>query len=201
MEARIGVFLCNCGGTVKNIDFDTVVKKITKSPGVSCVNLSFDLCLEEGKKKMLSFINKENIESVVVAGCSPEFQEHMFREVLRKAGLNGHLLSMANIREQCSWAHEGDVTEKAVELVKMAINRTRLLQPVEKKELPVNKEVLVVGGGFSAGNAAPQLSRAGFWATPVEKKAGLGGGAKKLGRFYGFYPGSPLNAVEKEKNI
>lgn len=201
MEARIGVFLCNCGGTIKNIDFDTVVKKITKSPGVSCVNLSFDLCLEEGKKKMLSFINKENIESVVVAGCSPEFQEHMFREVLRKAGLNGHLLSMANVREQCSWAHEGDVTEKAVELVKMAINRTRLLQPVEKKELPVNKEVLVVGGGFSAGNAALQLSRAGLRTTLLEKKAVLGGGPKRLESFYGFDPGSTISAVEKDKNI
>ncbi len=201
MEAKIGVFLCNCGGAIKNIDFDTVVKKITKSPGVSCVNLSFDLCLEEGKKKMLSFINKENIERVVVAACSPEFQEHMFREVLKKAGLNGHLLSMANIREQCSWAHEGDVTEKAVELVKMAINRTRLLQPVEKKELPVNKEVLVVGGGFSAGNAALQLSRAGLRTTLLEKEAVLGGGPKRLESFYGFDPGSTISAVEKDKNI
>src|SRR4030065_1666216 len=169
MEAKIGVFLGNCGGAIKNIDFDAVVKKITKSPGVSCVNLSFDLCLEEGKKKIVFFINKENIESVVVAACSPEFQEHMFREVLKKAGLNGHLLSMANIREQCSWAHEGDVTEKAVELVKMAINRTRSLQPVEKKEVPVNKEVLVVGGGFSAGNAALHLFRACFLALPHGK--------------------------------
>src|SRR4030065_2783287 len=101
MEAKIGVFLGNCGGAIKNIDFDAVVKKITKSPGVSCVNLSSDLCLEEGKKKMLSFINKENMESVVVAGCSPEFQEHVVREVLKKAGLKGHLLPMANSREEC----------------------------------------------------------------------------------------------------
>src|SRR4030042_5510642 len=142
METKIGVFLCNCGGAIKNIDFDTVVRKISRPPGGGYVNLSFDLCLEEGKKKMLSCINKENIERVVVAACSPEFQEHMFREVLKKAGLNGHLLSMGNIREQCSWAHEGDVTEKAVELVKMAINRTRSLQPVEKKEVPLDREVL-----------------------------------------------------------
>ena len=180
------MFLCNCGGAIKNIDFDTVVKKIAKFPGVSCVNLSSDLCLEEGKKKMLSCINKENIERVVVAACSPEFQEHMFREVLEKAGLNGHLLSMANIREQCSWAHEGDVTEKAVELVKMAINRTRLLQPVEKKELPVNKEVLVVGGGFSAINAALQLSRVGLRTTLLEKECRLGRWAWKIGELLWF---------------
>ncbi len=201
METKIGVFLCNCGGAIKNIDFDTVVRKITKFPGVSCVNLSFDLCLEEGKKKMLSCINKENIERVVVAACSPEFQEHMFREVLKKAGLNGHLLSMANIREQCSWAHEGDVTEKAVELVKMAINRTRSLQPVEKKELPVNREVLVVGGGFSAINAALQLSGVGLRTTLLERERVLGGGSGKSESFYGFGPGSMISAVEGDKNI
>ena len=118
METRIGVFLCNCGGAIKNIDFDAIAKKVAKLPGVTCVNLSSVLCLEEGRKKMLSSIQEENIERVVVAACSPEFSEHIFREVLERSGLNGHLLSMANIREQCSWAHEGDVTEKAVELVK-----------------------------------------------------------------------------------
>src|SRR4030042_6148099 len=168
METRIGVFLCNCGGAIKNIDFDAAVKKVAEFPGVTSVNLSPNLCLEEGREKMISRIREENIEKVVVAACSPEFQEHIFREVLEKAGLNGHLLAMANIREQCSWAHEGDVTAKAVELIEMAVNRVRSLQPMEKKELPVNKEVLVVGGGFSAINAALQLSRLGLRATLLE---------------------------------
>jgi len=201
METKIGVFLCNCGGAIKNIDFDAVVKKIAKFPGVSCVNLSSNLCLEDGKKKMISCIKEGDIEKVVVAACSPEFEEHSFREVLEKAGLNEYLVSMANIREQCSWAHEGDVTEKAVELVKMAVNRARLLQPVEKKELPVNKEVLVVGGGFSAINAALQLSRVGLRTTLLEKEAVLGAGPGKLESFCGFDPSSMISAVEGDKNI
>lgn len=201
METKIGVFLCNCGGAINNIDFDAAVKKVAKFPGVTCVNLSSNLCLEEGKEKMISCIRGENIERVVVAACSPEFQEHIFREVLEKAGLNGHLLSMANIREQCSWAHDGDVTEKAVELVKMAVNRSRLLQPVEKKELPVNREVLVVGGGFSASNTALQLSRVGLRTTLLEKEAVLGAGTEELESFYGFDTGSMISAVEVDKNI
>jgi len=201
METKIGVFLCNCGGAIKNIDFDAAVKKVAKFPGVTCVNLSSDLCLEEGKKKMISCIRGENIERVVVAACSPEFQEHILREVLEKAGLNGHLLSMANIREQCSWTHDGDVTEKAVELVKMAVNRVRLLQPMEKKELPVNREVLVVGGGFSASNTALQLSRVGLRTTLLEKEAVLGAGTEELESFYGFDTGSMISAVEVDKNI
>ena len=201
METKIGVFLCNCGAAIKNIDFDAVAEEVAKSPGIACVNLSSDLCLEEGRKKMLSRIKEGNIERVVVAGCSPEFSEHIFREVLEESGVNGNLLSMANIREQCSWAHEGDVTEKAVELVKMAVNRVRLLQPVEKKELAVNKEVLVVGGGFSAISAALQLSRIGLRTTLLEEEAVLGDRPGKLESFYGVDPGAAIGAVEGDRNI
>ncbi len=201
METRIGVFLCNCGLAIKNIDFDTVARGVAKIPGVGCVNLSSDLCLEGGRKGMLSWIKEENIDRVVVAACSPEFSEHIFREVLEKGGLNGNLLSMANTREQCSWAHEGDVTEKAVELVKMAVNRARSLQPVEKKELAVSNEVLVVGGGFSAISAALQLSRIGLRTTLLEEQAVLGDGLGKLERFYGCDPSLVISAAERDRNI
>ena len=108
---------------------------------------------------------------------------------------------MANIREQCSWAHDRDVTEKAVELVKMAVNRVRLLQPVEKKELPVNKDVLVVGGGFAAVNTALQLSRVGLRTTLLEEEAVLGAGIGELKSFYGFDTSSMIGAVERDDNI
>ena len=201
MEAKTGVLLCNCGRAIKNIDFDLVTGKVAKFPGVAWVNLSSDLCLEEGREKMLSLIKEGNIDRVVVAACSPEFGEPLFREAMEKAGRNGNLLSMANIREQCSWAHEGDVTEKAVELVKMAVNRVQTLQPVEKKQLPVNKGVLVVGGGFSAINTALQLSRIGLRATLLEKEAVLGDGPAELGSFYGFDPSATISAVETDRNI
>jgi heterodisulfide reductase subunit A len=201
MKTKIGIFICNCGGTLNNIDFDAVVKKVAELPGVTSIKLSSNLCLEEGKKKMLSCIKKENIDRVVVAACSPEFSEHIYREVLEKTGLNGHLLSIANIREQCSWAHEGDVTEKSVELIKMAVNRVRMLQPLEKKEFPVNKEVLVIGGGFSAINTALQLSRVGLRTTILEKEAILGDGSGRLENFYGFDPNTMISAVEGDRNI
>jgi heterodisulfide reductase subunit A-like polyferredoxin/coenzyme F420-reducing hydrogenase delta subunit len=201
MGTRIGVFLCNCGGALKNIDFDPAVKEIAGFPDVASVNLSSDLCLEEGRERMLSHIRKESIERVVVAGCSPEFKEHLLREVLEKAGLNRHLLSTANIREQCSWAHEGDVTGKAVELVKMAVNRVRLLQPLEKKELPVSREVLVVGGGFSGMSVALQLSRVGLRTTLLQREAALGEGTGGLEGFYGVDRGTMVGAARADKNI
>lgn len=201
MKTKIGVFICNCGGSINNIDFDAAGAKVAKAPDVTCVKSISNLCLEEGKKKMLSCIKKENIDRVVVAACSPDFQEHFFRQVLENAGLNGHLFSMANIKEQCSWAHEGDVTVKAVELIKMAVNRARLLQPVKKKKFPVNKEVLVVGGGFAAINAALQLSRAGLRTTLLEGEAVLGSETGELGSLCGFDISSMMSEVEGDENI
>jgi heterodisulfide reductase subunit A-like polyferredoxin len=201
METKIGVFLCNCGGAIQNIDFDVAAKEIERFPGVTYVNLSSDLCLEEGRRKMLSRIKEENIERVVVAACSPEFTEHIFQQVLEKSGLNGHLLSMANIREQCSWVHEGDITEKAVELVKMAVNRVRSLQPIDKKEVSVIRDVLVIGGGFSGINAAIKLSQLGLQTTLLEKEAVLGAGIEGLESLYGFNPSSIISTVEGDRNI
>jgi len=201
METGVGVFLCNCGGGIRNIDFDTAAAELARIPGVSCVNLNSDLCLEAGNDKLISCIKKENIDRVVVAACSPEFKEHVFQQALENAGLNHHLLSMANIREQCSWAHEGDVTRKAVELVKMAINRARLLQPLEEKELPVERDVLVVGGGFSAINAGLRLSLAGLRTTLLENAAALGSGTQELEGFYGFDMSSMVGAAERDESI
>ena len=201
MEKRIGVFICNCGETLNNIDFDAVVKKVSEFPGVTSIKLISTLCFEEGKKKMLSCIKKENIDRVVVAACSPEFKEHVFRQVLENAGLNAHLFSMANIKEQCSWAHEGDVTGKAVELINMAVNRTRLLQPVKKKKFSVNRKVLVVGGGFAAINASLQLSRAGLRTTLMQREAILGAGTAEVESLCSFNINSMVSEVEGDENI
>ncbi len=186
---------------MKNIDFDAVAEKVARMPGVTCVNLVSHLCLDEGREKMIASIREENLDRVIVAACSPEFKEHIFRQALEDAGLNGHLLAMANIREQCSWAHEGDVTEKAVELIKMATNRARLLQPLERKELPVNREVLVIGGGFSAIDTALHLSRLGLRTTLLEKEAVLGTGTGEWQSLHGFDNSSMTAAVEGDRNI
>ncbi|MBW2031791.1 MAG: CoB--CoM heterodisulfide reductase iron-sulfur subunit A family protein, partial [Deltaproteobacteria bacterium] len=201
METKIGVFICNCSGTLSNIDFDAAIRKVAELPDVTSIKFISPLCLEEGKKKMLSCIKEENIEKVVIAACSPEFKEHVFREVLENAGLNGHLFSMANIREQCSWVHEGDVTGKVVELIKMAVNRTRLLQPVKRNNFSVNREVLVIGGGFEAINAALQLSRVGLRTTLLAREAVLGAGTAELGSLCGFNINAMVMEVEGGDNI
>ena len=201
MEPRIGVFICDCGGSIKNIDFSLAGEKVAKSSNVAFVDLISDFCLKEGKEKMSSSLRAKNIDRVVVAACSPESKRYVFQQVLEGAGLNGHLLSVVNIREQCSWAHGGDVTEKALQLIQMGVNRARLLKPIEKKEVPLNKEVLVVGGGFSGMSSAIQLSRLGLRTILLERESALGGRNRDLEDLYGLKTNSMIKGIEGDKNI
>jgi heterodisulfide reductase subunit A2 len=198
---KVGVFFCNCGGAIKNIDFDAALGEVARLPGVTAVNLDSSLCLEEGRTRMISSIKNEKMERVVVAGCSPVLGRCVFEEMLEKAGLNRHLISMANIREQCSWVHDGDVTAKAVELVKMALNRARLLQPVESRDTAVSQEVLVAGSGFAALNTALQLSRLGLRTTVLEEGPVLRAGSEEPAPLYGMDASSMVAEVEADKNI
>jgi heterodisulfide reductase subunit A len=207
MELRIGVFLCDCGKSLANIDFPRVMVATEKCPDVVHVGLSSDLCLREGIEVMLSNIKGKGISRVVIAACSPELKEAAFRKALEETGLNPNLLSMANIREQCSWAHDGDVTQKAVDLIGMAVEKARFLKPLEKTEIPVNKDVLVVGGGFSGMKAALGLSNLGFTTTLIESGSALGGKLDEFEGFYGFKTnpretlGLIRKAVEESRDI
>jgi len=90
---------------------------------------------------------------------------------------------MANIREQCSWVHRDDsqaATEKAKDLVRMAVAKARLLQPWKEPEIKVNPNVLVIGGGVSGLSSALSLADLGFKIRLVEKEAELGGMLKSL---------------------
>ena len=207
MPVKIGIFLCDCGGRLRNIDFPKIRENLAKLEDIAFVEISHNLCLEEGEKAMSSRILKEKADRVVIAACSPELCEDKFMKLLEELGLNPNLLSLANIREQCSWAHEGDITEKALELIRMAVNKARLLQGVERGKVPVNKEVLVVGGGFSGMKSALELSQFGIRTTIVERESTLGGKLKGLEGFYRLATStkemfsSMTRAIEEDKNI
>jgi len=114
----------------------------------------------------------------VVASCSPRLHEPTFRNCLIEAGLNPYLLEMANIREQCSWVHSTDreaATEKAKDIVKMAVSRARLLKPQQEREIPVTDAVLVVGGGIAGIQASLDIADAGHMVYLVEKQPSIGG--------------------------
>jgi heterodisulfide reductase subunit A len=132
---------------------------------------------------MKEIIEKENLNRVIVAACTPRTHEPLFQETLRDTGLNKYLFEMANIRNQCSWVHASEkeeATEKAMDLVRMAVAKAQLICPLPQPTISVDNRALVVGGGVSGMAAALGLADQGFQTYLIEKSGELGGHALGL---------------------
>jgi heterodisulfide reductase subunit A2 len=140
-------------------------------------------CSDTTLGEIRDIIHENRLNRVVVASCSPRTHEPLFRETLREAGLNPYLFELANIRDQASWVHADNpeaATEKAKDLVRMAVARAKLLRPLKKSTLEVNQSGLVIGGGLSGMTAALALADQGFLTHLVERAETLGGNLRDL---------------------
>ncbi len=181
---KIGVFVCNCGINIGGIADVPAVREYAKTlPYVVHVEDNLFTCSQDTQEKMKRVIKEKDINRVVVASCSPRTHEPLFQETIRDAGLNKYLFEMANIRDQNTWVHMSDpkaATDKAKDLVRMAVAKAALLEPLEQIMLQVNPSVLVVGGGIAGMEAALGAAEQGFNAYLVEKSSVLGGVARRL---------------------
>nr|MDO8080070.1 CoB--CoM heterodisulfide reductase iron-sulfur subunit A family protein [Candidatus Freyarchaeota archaeon] len=185
-ETRIGCYVCHCGLNIAGVvDVEKVSEATGKLPGVVISRHYVYMCSEPGQEMIKRDIKEHNLNRVIVASCSPQMHEPTFRSVVENGGINRYLFEMANLREQCAWAHSkdpGKATEKAKDLLRMAVAKARLLQPLERREVQVKPKTLVVGGGITGIQAALELSNRGFGAYLVEKSPYLGGRVTQLNR-------------------
>ena len=183
-EPRIGVYVCHCGLNIAGtVDVAAVADYARTLPDVVVARHYQYMCSEPGQEMIKRDIREHNLNRVVVAACSPIMHEPTFRRVLEEAGLNRYLLEMVNLREQCSWCHShepGKATEKARDLIRMAVARARLLEPLEVRKAPVEPAVLVIGGGIAGIQAALSVARRGFKAYLLEEQPFLGGNVARL---------------------
>ncbi|MCK4389450.1 MAG: CoB--CoM heterodisulfide reductase iron-sulfur subunit A family protein, partial [Desulfobacterales bacterium] len=183
-DPRIGVFVCDCGINIGGVvDVPEVVEYARTLPGVVYAEENLFTCSQDTQENMKQVIQRERLNRVVVASCSPTTHEELFQETLREASLNKYLLEMANIRNQCSWVHYQDpaaATEKSKDLVRMAVARARLMQSLPQPTVPVDDKALVIGGGISGMMAALSLADQGFRTYLVEQSKELGGNALQL---------------------
>jgi heterodisulfide reductase subunit A-like polyferredoxin len=209
-EARVGVFVCNCGINIGGVVDVPAVKEYAASlPNVVFSDENLFTCSQDTQEKIKEKIIEEKLNRVVVASCSPKTHAPMFMETLEACGLNKYLFEMANIRNQDSWVHANNpdiATEKAKDLVRAAVARAATLTPLHGKVIPVNKKALVIGGGIAGMNAALDLARQGFESTIIEKASEAGGMARKLhhtieGADIRAYLGRLIEAVDGEDKI
>jgi heterodisulfide reductase subunit A len=178
-DLRIGVFVCNCGLNIAGtVDCESVAEYASNLPDVvHSVDLLF-ACSDDGQNTIKQAIREKKLNRVVVASCTPRTHEPVFRACIEEAGLNRYLYDQVNIREHCSWVHmdEKDLaTMKAQELVGMAVERVKYLEPLERRSVDVIKSAAVLGGGVAGISAALDLANAGFETHLIESRPTIGG--------------------------
>ena len=176
--ARVGVFVCWCGSNIaRTVDVQRVAEAARRIPGVVFSTDYKYMCSEPGQTMVRDAIREHRLDRVVVASCSPRLHEPTFQRCIAEAGLNPYLVEMANIREHCSWVHQDReaATEKAIDLVRMAVAKARRDFPLFRNEIPITKRALVIGGGVAGIQAALDIADAGYPVTLVERTPSIGG--------------------------
>ncbi len=175
----IGVYICHCGSNIAGtIDVEDVRRHAEKLKDVAVARDIQFACGDAGQEQIKNDIKEYKLDRVVMTACSPRLHTVTFRRVLEQAGLNPHLIEMVNIREQGSWVHAdkpGLATQKAKDLVAMGVAKVALLSPLERKTLPANRDVLVIGAGVAGIEAALTLAGMGVKVRLVEKEPAIGG--------------------------
>ena len=187
-QPKIGVFVCDCGLNIAGtVDVPQLAEFAKTLPDVAVVMENRYTCADPGQSEIREAIAEHNLNRVVVAACSPKMHEPTFRKTCQDAGLNPFLFEMANIREMCSWCHPGnkqEATDKAKEIIRMAIAKSRLLAPLTFFQVPVTNKAMVIGGGVSGINAALDMANMGYKVYLVERDESIGGHMAALNKTF-----------------
>jgi heterodisulfide reductase subunit A2 len=186
-QPRIGVFVCHCGANIANkVNVFDVAEYASKLDNVAFATEYKFMCSDPGQDLIRKSIKEHNLNRVIVASCSPLMHEPTFRGVTSEGGLNPFFFQMTNIREQVSWVTKDPelATKKAKTLIAAAVKRVALHEALERKEVPVRPEVLIVGGGIAGIHAALTYANSGKKVYLVEKEASVGGHMSMLDKTF-----------------
>ncbi|MBM4354692.1 MAG: CoB--CoM heterodisulfide reductase iron-sulfur subunit A family protein [Deltaproteobacteria bacterium] len=194
-EARIGVFVCHCGTNIGGVvDVKGVAEYAATLPNVVYAGNFLYSCSTDTQEIIKQLIKEHNLNRVIVSACTPRTHEPLFQNTLREGGLNPFLFEMANIRDQCSWVHMNEpqlATKKSRDLVRMAVAKARLIEPLSAGSKAIFRDALVIGGGVAGLTAALGLADQGFVTHLVEKSDRLGGKLRRIGHLLDGTPTAP----------
>jgi len=186
--ARIGVFICHCGTNIAGtVDIPRVLEAAQQMPMVAHAEENEYNCSEPGQAAIRAAIEEHRLNRVVIAACSPRMHENTFRRTVAAAGVNPYLLEISNLREHCSWVHSNGkeaATEKAIELVKMAVAKVARQEELFPSQIPITKRTLVIGGGIAGIQAALDVANAGHEVVMVEREPTIGGRMAQLDKTF-----------------
>lgn len=178
MIERIGVFLCACGDNIGGVvDLAALGVELEGIPDIEFVAQHNLLCAPDGKAAFVEKMTEHGASHAVVVACSPKDHESDFQECMERSGTNKYLLQMANVREHCAWVtRDKDAAyAKARAMVTAAIERVRLHEVLEEKEIECLSNLVVIGGGVAGIEAALAVAQSGREVTLIDSAPSIGG--------------------------
>jgi quinone-modifying oxidoreductase, subunit QmoB len=178
MADKLAVYICTGYGIAEALDVEAL-KRVAAAEGKAELVQEIGGCEPGDLDKLRAELAAEGVTRLVLAGPSPRFYA--------RTSLPPELLvDYANIREQVAWVMEPgheDTQMMAEDNLRMALARVRKMVPLTPGEggQPINRDILVVGGGVAGLTAALECAETGFQVRLVEKDV-LGGFARKLWR-------------------
>ena len=175
-DLRIGVFLCGCVKNISNvINIKNVIKRVEKLLDVVHVVDEEYLCSEEMLNGIKEDIKRHNLNRLVIAACQPKSNlVSMFNITFYEARLNPYLDEWVNIREQCAWVHSDEprkATEKAIDLIGMAVAKSRLAEPLRLPLPQVDNDKCISCGvcELICPFGAVELHKSGAYSTRIDE--------------------------------
>ncbi|MBU0743043.1 hydrogenase iron-sulfur subunit [bacterium] len=179
MAEKIGVFICTGYGIADALDIEALGKVATDECGAafcrtvpSCEGTDLDAIVQD--------IEREELDGAVIAGISARrYEDHRLPAgvVVEKVALREHVV-------WCQPPGEEDTQMLAEDYLRMYIAKVGKMSCPEpfRPEEPIDKTILVVGGGVTGLTAALEAARTGYEVRLVEKSARLGGWLAKQHR-------------------
>jgi heterodisulfide reductase subunit A len=179
---RIGVFVCDCHGDLAPVDLPHLLASTRQLPGVALAQALPLACSADGQAAIQAAIAGQQLNRVVLAGCSHRLYPTEFENLMRRAGLDPRLLARVNLREQAVYPHRDDgagLPTKARSLVAMAVASLQAMAGLQALTLgasqPLAPRALVLGGGAAGMTAALRLACLNIPVDLVERQPHLGG--------------------------
>ena len=187
-QPKVGVFISDCGKQLSEIlDFDAITSFVKAIPNITLIAKGSEFWRGKGLQTIVDAVKSGKINRVVVAESLTKISDVNIAQAVEDAGLNSYLVEIIDIKDHCAWPHRAtpkEATEKAKAMLLSAIERAKLLEPIDKIEFPVLKSALVIGGGIGGMQTAVDLADLGFEVNLIDKEPFLGGLAARAGRFF-----------------
>jgi quinone-modifying oxidoreductase, subunit QmoB len=172
MEEKIGVFICTGYGIGESLDLDALQKVVTDElavPFCTTVPSCEESCLDQVRQA----IESESLTKVLIAGTSS-------RSLATDPFPKEVIVEYLPLRELVVWTQppqEEDTQMLGEDYLRMYITKLQKMEAPEpyQSDEPLDKSLLVVGGGITGLTAAVEAAKAGYEVKLVEQSAQLGG--------------------------